>query len=64
MSSLIHLVRGEVSEPSFNVGGIPSRGQASLLESPELRGGSGASCDHLIEAEFQSGGVFVGSLML
>lgn len=64
MSRVSHLVRWEVSEPSFNVGSIPARCQASLLESSELRGGSRASCDHLIEAEFQSCRVFVGSLVL
>jgi len=51
-------------EPALDVGGIPARHQAAVLQGPELRSSLGSCRDHLVEGVFQGDQVIVSSLVL
>lgn len=52
------------AEPALDVGGIPARDQAAVLEGAQFQGCVGPSSDHLMESVLQGYRVIVGSLVL
>ena len=52
------------AEPALDVGGVPARHQAAVLEGAQFQGCVGPSSDHLMESVLQGYRVIMGSLVL
>lgn len=61
---MCYLARGEVGEPSLEVGGVQAWDEAAALEGAQLSRGMVSCGDHLVEAVLEGGAVLMSPLML
>lgn len=59
-----YLVGVVAVQPALDVGGVPARHQAAVLQGPELRSSLRSRRDHLMEGVFQGDRVIMSSLVL